>query len=253
MIRFLLRPKAGMMLLSAILLTSNPAWAQERQPYTLEQIEGLLEARLATSVILGMVRTDCLTFQIDEEAVERLTAAGASRELIAALRDVCYEGPEPEIEPAVEATPATSPPTTGLFSPASAALRSLAIPGLGQFYTGRPALGAAFLGAWAGAIGFGLMSEKVTVECLAQATDECPSGQVRAKISERPQLMLGLGIAAAVAVISALEARSGAAKVNARQTAMARRILESDLVLEVLPRPRSASAPGMILLQLRRR
>jgi hypothetical protein len=97
------------------------------------------------------------------------------------------------------------------------------------------------------------MSEKVTVECLAQATDECPSGQVRAQISERPQLMLGLGIAAAVAAISALEARSGAAKANARQTAMARLIPESHLVLELLPRPGRRSTPGLVLLQLRRR
>jgi hypothetical protein len=170
------------------------------------------------------------------------------------LRGLCYRGPEPETQPPhepVATTPGSSLPL--LYSPTSAAMRSLAVPGLGQFYTGRPAVGVAFLAAWAGAIGFGIMSQDVTVECLAQTSDACPAGQVRAEIVERPMLPVGLGAAIAVAVISAFEARSGANRANSRQAAFTSGEPDSRLTLEVLPRPKIASTGHLVLLTIRHR
>ena len=127
------------------------------------------------------------------------------------------------------------------------------MPGLGQFYTGRPAMGVAFLAAWAGAIGFGIMSQEVTVECLALTSDTCPAGQVRAELVERPMLPVGLGAALAVAVISAFEARSGANRANSREAAFTSSRLDSGVVLDLLPRPERTRAQGLVLLQLRHR
>lgn len=248
---------AAFLLISALLGTPRPLPAQERSPYTLEQVEDLLRARLAPSIILAMVRTDCIAFRIDETARQRLTAAGAEPGFVELLGDVCYRGTEPEPQPQrePETPPATPEPVAASlpFSPGSAAIRSLFIPGLGQFYTGRPVAGAVFLAGWAGALGFGLMSQKVTVECLAQTDDSCPSGQVRSEIVERPMLMAGLGAAVALAVISAFEARSGARKANAARMALMTNMRDGRLVLEALPPPQPSHSGGLVLLQLRHR
>ena len=254
MTRLFLPPTASFLLLSAFLLTPCPAQGQEGQPYTLDQIEGLVAAGLSTSVILEMVRPDCLAFRIDQDAEDRLTAAGGNSGLIEGLKTICYRGPEPEVQAPPEAAAATSPPSSPLsFNPGSAALRSLAVPGLGQFHTGRPAVGVAFLAAWAGAIGFGILSQDVTVECLAQTTGACPAGQIRAEIVERPMLPVGLGAAIAVAVISAFEARAGANRANARQPAFSAGNPASELVLEILPPLGRSPTQGFVLLQLRHR
>jgi hypothetical protein len=225
-------------------------------------VEGLLEARLSSTVILAMVRNDCVTFRIDETARERLMAAGATEEFLDGLAEVCYRGPEPE--PAVPERPERErAPAGGLtpslpFSPGSAALRSLVVPGLGQFYTGRPVMGVAFLAAWAGAIGFGVMSQEVTVECLARTSGSCPSGEVRGELVDRPMLPVGLGAALAVAVISAFEARSGANKANAMQVSLGSGPQKTQPTLELLPpwsragRDHTPSL-GLVLLQLRHR
>jgi len=241
---------------SAIGLTIQQAGAQERQPYTLDQLVGLLEARLSAGVILEMVRSDCVVFRIDEDAERVLSESGATPYLIEGLRSVCYRGPEPEADPEEQAPVSVEdPPTTQPlpYNPGSAGLRSLAIPGLGQFYTGRPAVGAAFLAAWAGAIGFGLLSQETTVECLAQTTGACPSDMVLSESVSRNMLPVGLGAAAAIAIISAFEARSGANKANARQMVLAGGQHGPKLVLDLLPFSQAASGSGRVLLQLRHR
>ena len=190
--------KAALLLFPVFLGTPRCLHAQERPPFTLEQIEELLAAGLAPSVIVEMAGADCLAFRLNEEAEGRLRAAGATDELITGLRNVCYGGPEPEPETPTETPPVAASSSIPLpYSPGSAALRSLAIPGLGQFYTGRPAVGALFLAGWAGALGFGFMSQDVTVECLARVgeSEPCPSDQVRGKVTERPVLVVGLGAA----------------------------------------------------------
>ncbi len=196
----------------------------------------------------------CLTFRPDEGVAERLRAAGADDQLISGLREVAVCGEERRAEEEVarrteeEARPFSG---TQLYSPSSAALRSLAIPGLGQFYTGSPAAGGLFLAGWAGALGFGLMSQKVTIECLAPTTDSCPAGEVRDEIVERPKLMIGLGAAAVLAVASALHARSAANKANNQSFGSQEDARTARVRLHVLPVGQPVRATDIVLVQLR--
>ena len=205
---------------------------QVGQPYTLEQLELLLAARQSTARILGLVQPECLSFRMDAEAVERLRAAGAEDELLEALRSVCYRGREPD-----------------LYNPGSAALRSLFLPGLGQFSTGRPVVGAVFLAGWAGALGAGFLTREVTVECMDRVTGECPPNKVLSETVKRPMLAVGVGGAVALAVVSALEARSGAKKANARLAEGGEG--RGGVRVVVLPSQSVRSAREMILVQVR--
>ncbi len=87
------------------------------------------------------------------------------------------------------------------------------IPGVGHFYTGRPVLGTVVLATAAGAAATGLLMKERTVECLSRPSngDVCPSGQVADESVERPYLLPGLGVAAAVTLIGAIHAARGAA------------------------------------------
>ena len=119
--------------------------------------------------------------------------------------------------PPAQVTP-TEAADRQLFSPGGAAVKSLILPGLGQFSTRRPVLGAVFMAGGAGALAFGLMSKRTEIDCLARTTDgTCPSNQVRDEVSERPMLIPGLAAFVAVGVVSALEAAAGARRANARE------------------------------------
>lgn len=109
-----------------------------------------------------------------------------------------------------------APPPPAAYSPAGAAALSLVVPGAGQLYTKRPALGAAFLGAAAGALAFGLLSERVTTECLARPeSGACPPDQVLRTTTERPHLDAGVVGAIGVALLSAVDAFHSARSLNA--------------------------------------
>jgi len=194
--------------------------AQEARGMTLAQIERLFAAGVNPAQILATAREACIDFRIDSAAEAQLTRAGATREFITSLRDVCYRGP---VAPPVQERPVErTPPTTNQpvepmprFNPGSAMTRSLIVPGLGQFYTRRPALGVLFLAAWGGAIGAAVLSQETEIECLARVTDdECPEADIRDELVHRPLLAIGVGGALAVAVISALEARAAAGRLN---------------------------------------
>ena len=259
-------PLLALLLGLALPLTPGALRAQQEGGISLERIELLLNARQSTQAILQLIETNefCLAFQLDEEARERLRAAGGDDALLEGLGDVDVcgeEEPEEEAvqeEPQAREEPAEPPreeatPAAGatVYSPASAALRSLLVPGLGQFYTGSPAVGGLFLAGWAGALGYGFMSQEVTIYCLAPATDACPSGQVRNEVSERPNLMVGLGVAAALAVGSALHARSAASKANARTGAGGSAIRPTGIRLRVLPPSPPPRPNDLVLLQVR--
>lgn len=108
-------------------------------------------------------------------------------------------------------------PPPAAYSPAGAAALSLAVPGAGQLYTRRPLLGAAFLGAAGGALAFGLLSERVTTECLSRPeSGPCPPDQVLRTTTERPHLDAGVVGAIAVAMLSAVDAFHTARSLNAR-------------------------------------
>jgi hypothetical protein len=109
-----------------------------------------------------------------------------------------------------------APQTTAVvYNPISAAARSVFLPGLGQFYTGRPAMGVAFTAVAGAALAAAVMSKKTTVQCLAPAVDgACPSGQVGSESVKRPMLIPGVAAFLALGVVSAVEAHSAAAKLN---------------------------------------
>ena len=224
-------------------------------PVPVETIERLLGVNQSTEAIMRLFTEDrCRAFPLNAETVSRLEAAGAQEDLIAGLREVSFcggEEPEPEETP-VPVVPLDSPPTEPvLYSPGSAAMRSLAIPGLGQFYTGQPALGGLFLAGWAGAIGFGVMSQETTVECLSPTTDACPAGQVRGETVTRPNLIVGLGAAAALAITSALHARSAATKANVQSRSPGDAMAGQRFTLVVLPAQQSGRTTEFVLVQLR--
>lgn len=254
-------PLAAAWLFLALALLPVDVMGQQGPPYTLEQLEGYLAVGLSPQLILSRVQRDCLAFRLDAAAEERLKTAGADQAFLEALGGVCYRGPEEAVEPPVRPEPRTQPPpapaSTTLYDPGSAAVRSLLLPGLGQFYTKRPAMGAVFLAGWAGALGLGLMSQEVTVECLDRVTDDCPSNRILSETVKRPMLAVGVGGAVVLAVVSALEARSGAAKLNARTVALGAEAQQPGGVLvEVLPLDafalaRASTGRDLVLVQLR--
>ena len=206
-----LRHRAAFVLLAAcVLAVPAKVGAQQGPAFTLDQVERLLRANVPG--ILNDLRRDCIAFEVTDAAAMRLRAAGADDAFLAALRDVCKrlpaQAPPPVVEPPVRTE--AQPAPRGAVSPGSAAIRSLIIPGLGQFATRKPALGVVFLAAWGGALGYGLLSQETTIECLARVTDTCPAADVRDEVVKRPALAIGVGAALAVAVVSALHARSSA-------------------------------------------
>ncbi len=82
-----------------ICLALPPLWpaqlgAQDRQPYTLEQLVRMVEAGVfPDGRILALARESCLGFTMDAEARNELREAGASEGLIAGLRQMCVRLP----------------------------------------------------------------------------------------------------------------------------------------------------------------
>lgn len=106
------------------------------------------------------------------------------------------------------------------FEPSQAAILGVLLPGLGQIYTGRPAVGALVLGVAGTALGVGMLHESVSVRCLTiPVNNTCPPDDVLSEETERPYLTAGLGIAAAATLIGAMDAYFGARRANARAAA----------------------------------
>src|SRR5690606_25598628 len=147
----------------------------------------LLASGQPRPLVLSEVRAACRAFEVDAAAEAKLTEAGADAEFIQALRATCYRPPATPPAAVVKAADAAA-----VYDPGSAMIRGLVVPGLGQFYTRRPVLGAAFLGAGGAALALGVLSKKVTVECLSPPTgDVCPDAHVRSEVTKRPYLVPG--------------------------------------------------------------
>lgn len=101
------------------------------------------------------------------------------------------------------------------YSSATAFMAGL-IPGAGHFYTGRPAMGTLLLLGAGGAAAAGMLLQERHVECLSNPQDGvCPPDQVRNERVERPYMIAGVGVAAAAALIGAIDAARGARSRNA--------------------------------------
>lgn len=95
----------------------------------------------------------------------------------------------------------TAPSPTGAF-----ALGLL--PGMGHYYSRRPVSGTLVLTLASSAIAAGFLMKDVTVVCLNEvpAGGACSENDVVEEITDRPMLPVGLGVAAAVTLIGAVEA-----------------------------------------------
>lgn len=103
--------------------------------------------------------------------------------------------------------PVTAP--NAMPSPGAALISGLIIPGLGQFITHRPTTGLLVMAATAAAAVYGLQSQNVTSQVTHTATD--PLGhpyqyQTPETHSEHPHAAVGIGAAAAISVLAALDA-----------------------------------------------
>lgn len=102
-------------------------------------------------------------------------------------------------------------PAAPQYSPGIALTTGLLIPGMGQFYSGRPGLGFLVLSTAGTAATVGLLHRKVEVDCLQIPTNGvCPPQQVLAERVKRPLLVPGLVTAAAITVVGAIYAFRGA-------------------------------------------
>jgi hypothetical protein len=79
---------------------------------------------------------------------------------------------------------------------------------MGQFSTGRPLSGFSVMALAGGALATGFLVEEVQVECLVEVPPggECPPGQAFDEDVERPYLTAGIGAAALITLIGAIEA-----------------------------------------------
>jgi len=82
------------------------------------------------------------------------------------------------------------------------------VPGMGHYYTGRPVIGTVTLATAGSAIAAGMMFRKITTVCVAVVPDggACPQELVVDELTERPYLWYGVGVAAAVTLIGAVDA-----------------------------------------------
>ncbi|MGD2071176.1 MAG: tetratricopeptide repeat protein [Gemmatimonadota bacterium] len=98
--------------------------------------------------------------------------------------------------------------TTASLPSAGATFLVGLLPGAGQFYSGRPVAGLGVLTLFGGALATALLVEDVEVLCLSDPGPgaDCPPEHVLDEQSERPYLVAGLGAAAAVTVLGAVEA-----------------------------------------------
>lgn len=123
--------------------------------------------------------------------------------------------PEPERRPErVEETvppPAPTPRSAGATrSATTAALLGVALPGGGEFYTGRPLRGAVVLGGTAAALIAGLTITRIQVDCRSVPQNGvCPEEDLLGETETRPYLTAGIAAAALITIAGAIDAALG--------------------------------------------
>jgi hypothetical protein len=112
---------------------------------------------------------------------------------------------------------APAPAPASVYNPGQALAMGLVVPGLGQFYTGRPVRGVLALGVAGGALAAGLLTERLEVDCRSvPVNDSCPAADVLDERTRRPYLAPAIAVAAGVGLISAIDAFVTARNANAR-------------------------------------
>lgn len=154
------------------------------------------------------------------------------------------------------ALPPQQPPTSSQVIPVkrtpatgSTVATSLLLPGLGQFRTKRPLLGAAFLASAGAALGVGIGATEKEVKCRSGLVNgACPEAEVASETVKRPLLIPGaagflvLGLASGFEAASYLKRREGAAPRSGLEAALdpgSQRIV----IRLTLPTSRAQEAP----------
>lgn len=153
--------------------------------------------------------------------------AGIDRVQAARARQAGLEPPRPVVRdstlvlpPAPADSATTDVVVENRYSPGQAMMLGLVVPGLGEFYTGRGLRGFLVLGASAGAVAFGYLTENIAVDCRTiPVNNTCPPEDILGERSERPYLAPSIGVAAGLALIGAIDAFVGARRANARLAA----------------------------------
>ena len=188
-------------LLSIGILFAPDVCLSQQRPLSADDIVELVRGEVDPGEIVNIARPRCISFRVNGAAEATLRDAGANDQLIQGLRVVCYRA-------------------LG-YSTTRAAVSSFLLPGLGQFYTGRPLPGVLLASAFGGALAFGVLSESTTIECLGVVSGDSCQGNALSTTVERPYLLPGVGMAVAVAVVGALDAARGARRANERANQVA--------------------------------
>lgn len=82
------------------------------------------------------------------------------------------------------------------------------VPGMGHYYTGRPVGGTVILSLAVGVAAVAILSKDITTLCVNEVPpgEVCPPELIVGEITDKPFLLPGLGIAAAVTLIGAIDA-----------------------------------------------
>lgn len=82
------------------------------------------------------------------------------------------------------------------------------VPGMGHYYTGRPLGGTVTLLAAGASLAGGFMVKEITTLCLGDvpADGVCPDDLIVDELTRRPYALYGLGVAAVITVVGAIEA-----------------------------------------------
>ncbi|HXY29800.1 MAG TPA: S1C family serine protease [Gemmatimonadaceae bacterium] len=70
-------------------LALAPAAGAQAQPYTLDDIVGLLKRKVTSTRVLTLAKKNCVSFSVTNDAEAKLRAAGGSPDLVEGLRSVC--------------------------------------------------------------------------------------------------------------------------------------------------------------------
>ena len=95
-----------------------------------------------------------------------------------------------------------------LPSPGGAFALGIFIPGMGQFYSGRPLAGFTYLTLAGAGVAAAFLIEEIEVRCLSRPPEgePCPPSQIQEEIRSKPYKWAGLGAFAGVTLIAAIEA-----------------------------------------------
>lgn len=118
---------------------------------------------------------------------------------------------EPERVERTVPPPATTTRSAGSGrSATTAALLGMALPGAGEFYTGRPLRGALVLGGSAAALIAGLTITRIEVDCRSVPQDGvCPEEDLLGETETQPYLTAGIAAAALITIAGAIDAALG--------------------------------------------